>query len=579
MSNTVDTSSDDDLPDFDFRAISSTSKKVTPEKTIPGQSSQPAVRLPSSVSLDGFGLGETKHSKSSDRLPSYKYGLDSLASDKQKKEVAQKLMSKKEAAIKEEVELGGVSEWNPTTAVCSSFTINDQTGGLDYKQLQWLKPQNDEIKDEAPGEKVFSSADLLKTTPSKIMPLESCGFKVAGPVDEILKTASSSDELIQSLVLGGTIHLYFHKFSCKTAVTRWLFYLIAQHENPLIIHEAFTSLWHIVTGYQSVDDAPIFHVPVKEILTLFANYGCKVNRLFTIVGMTCHLEGEVQDLSATDDQDKIPNNKEEEILSYYENIHYVIRVLTFLFSNSPKSLSVYSTSERTVLVTFLFLISLDSHIVRDVIQLEIQTCIAAVLNSYQPVQWPQIICELGSQLPKLCSYHANYVHLVETCPTTARGIQLQRSLSFTLLQLMYKLTPQYLPEIKPNDLVKLLSQNSKQQLMCGGYYSLYSAVQLMDHCVGSERISSSDKASLQQCIKLLRLVVAADIREKVTYLDPTRVKDLIVKVTSKWQLMCQSVISKQLNMFNYVRSPLKIERVTSGQQKPSDSDDDEAMCE
>ncbi|XP_014681031.1 PREDICTED: SMC5-SMC6 complex localization factor protein 2-like [Priapulus caudatus] len=511
--------SDDDLPDFDFGSKSDTS------------------------------FSKSNHSD-------YKYDLDSLVAEKRKKDVNQEIHTK-EAEIQAFIATGGVEKC-PIIPATLPTAGNMQTL-VDVARLQMLTAQKAEIKDDAPGEAIYDKHAAFKLLSSATLSLKSCGFTLHdGPFDRLLEEASASADQLQSILLDETIHVYFQSLSCKSEIAKWLFYVVALHENPTVVLAAFNSLWHILNLSDSTtqESKPLFHLFLKDIARVFINYGMNISAIRPSLLLCDIKEADLYEGLQPEGVEHHLQMEKTENLPFLCNLKYIFQVLTSVFTRSEYA-SAYNCVEKAALVILLFHAGMDSNLIGDAILVDIQTCIGVVLNTFQPAKWPLTVCELCCHLSKLSSNHANQLHIADMCAATARGTQLQKSISFTFLQLMYNELPEYLPDVMPKDLMDLLTQTSKLALTSSGYYKLYIAVQMMDRCIGSEKISTADKASLQQCIWLLRLGIGADIRERVTYLDPTRVKDLIVRVTSKWHLMCQAVNTTQPKMFNYMGSPVQ----------------------
>merc|ERR1712150_135321 len=145
-------------------------------------------------------------------------------------------------------------------------------------------------------------------------------------------------------------------------------------------------------------------------------------------------------------------------------------------------------------------------------------------------------------VPTLTEHHHNCVQLAQSLPLVERGHQLQRRLAFSLL---YKLIAPRCDVPNVDDLnclevwkiINVVRINNDPSY---DFYRLASIVKLTDLAIGNENLPATEKKNFKHLSDKIRNFTGA-VKELPNYPDRTMVKDIMVRLSSKWCFMQQSM--------------------------------------
>ncbi|XP_022085489.1 SMC5-SMC6 complex localization factor protein 2-like isoform X3 [Acanthaster planci] len=392
------------------------------------------------------------------------------------------------------------------------------------KTLKQYALESESIATSHPGEDIFSKTDIGKLFTFPVgTPLSSKANAM-----EKLVIASNPDELEELLMSRTILDIYAVK-QCPDSVMLWLLQLCARLNSllpPSLLQRYFT-----------IEDINIRYSQNKNVFP-----GCQAK---------------------------------PRCLPTY-NLQQVIKIITQCLLNAAKHGKPSLHEEELISLAYLVCkVSLDRQLVRCPVEVDIQHCLAAVLNCFQEQTWNSQASKLCLCLTHCSSHHHNLVHLVRLMRTgTHRGKILCPLLSCTFLE---KLTKNNEDEwqcsgdiqTKVSDLIPLLAACKPRCRTDTDYYQLHSLITLVELAVGydKELYKSVDKEALAKLVIMLR-DMAGDIRDSHKHLCRTQVKDLMIRIASELTYLEQTLTSKQAFLHTFM----------TVEQSETKATDNEASC-
>ncbi|XP_041370289.1 uncharacterized protein LOC121384115 isoform X4 [Gigantopelta aegis] len=512
------------------------------------------------------------------------FSLDFLLAEKIEKEEENRELDIMHAELKEGIKKGGFAKL--------TFDSEDGNEGdllPEYQQkLHHFKVSKSVIEDVHPGDQVFSADHFQQLFTERILP-PSCGFVSSNTtIDKHLFTIEPA--LVCDLVNTNTLSLCFHAIASKDAMLRWLFFLLSIHSSSVLLHGCKKVLFDILHTQHCSDKTTTWTPDILDILRVFVNYGAKAEDL--MLGQTAFTEEQIRKaFEAPSDgnvQQNIPNVNAYQRLNQ-ENISMVIQTISYALQGRPK----YKTEELNCLLVMVLKVALDTALNNSALDYDLQVCVASILENYGKEEWPEMIPDLCLVLSGITKHHHNKVHMAQLLPNGKRGRYVQRRLSYVFLrQLLFPSNCLTHHSELVNLQVRTLSGLFHHicDLASEDLYALASAITLLDMSVGNECLKSSEKVDLDYLTGQLKFLMS-DVRDNVRMLDKTRVKDMMVRVSSKWTLMMHAMGSKQKSLFAWAkeRNPqtMTVERLETGlsdqetevSDQTDDDDDDDVDVE
>ncbi|XP_064601115.1 filaggrin-like [Liolophura sinensis] len=538
-----------------------------------------------SGNLDVFSDSEDFEVKASANIRTLKFSLDTLLTEKIEKEEKNRELDAMREELTEGIKQGGFVK------LASEVELARETDLLPehQDQLEILSVSKQKILEVHPGVVVFT-ASRYKCLFSESLPLSTCGFTPgSSQIDRYL--ASIQPEWIVHLLTSRILGISFEKVSCPDAVLTWLFYIISVHPSRLVVDCCRQDVEEILVRQQEFDALKVTWCPsLKVILRVLLNYGASLNSLCqdrSLLGLT---DEEIRELNAILEEPPggdVPRDAQPGGNGRLnrENFRQVIQVIALGLQGRP----LYSTSQLIALAVILCNSALDITLVNDMLKQDFQICLACLIERFPKDEWPVQAKSLCETLSTITTHHHNKVCLVELFPLTPRGQYIRRRLSYIILCDILNLNRQSqdLTDLKVEYLAAMVPK--MRALVATDLYLLSSVITLMDRCVGNEILRLSEKKDLRILMELVR-TLTGDVRDSVTMLDRTKVKDMMVRLTSTWTFMMQSMGSKQPSLFAWRKndSPVKVETLSShlsdsdsdasDEEEEDEEDEEEVIC-
>ncbi|XP_060603673.1 SMC5-SMC6 complex localization factor protein 2-like [Ruditapes philippinarum] len=353
---------------------------------------------------------------------------------------------------------------------------------------------------------------------------------------------------------------------------RWLFLLMSVNEDHQVQNGCKKMLLEIL-HYQLMDGQQKWAPRLVDILSVLHNYGAALESLIPCNSSTLEIiRGKLVKEPGHIHQPGAGN-----IGMKTENLILVLQILAQCL-NGPSGR--YSPNDLSLLCVALCKASLDTSIKHFCAKGAFQNCITMVIRQYLDADWLKERLKLTRMLVGITDHHHNNAHIAELLPPGARGMFIQRGFCYLVLSEILldrtNVSDELLNSIKIKDMEKFIPK--LKDVLEIDSYKLSSVVTLIDKCVGVNMTLNSEERGQLKC--LLEKVRCVRVRDNVSMLDRTRVKDMIVRMTSKWALDIQTMKGKQTKIFEYA-SPVKmhVEQVQATQSsgeddEQSDSDDD-----
>lgn len=495
----------------------------------------------------------------------YKLSFDKIIHEREKKREKDAELAKIEEELQRGLKQGGifhVQEQSTVSDIESEEELTDD--GRDLKDCTLPKDIKKFLVDvhdfsvELIGEDIFPL--FQRNVTSQDFPCLSMRPPPEGDSFESkLLTAPSRN--LQELLCGGWILQHYLNRPCPPDVAHWLFQILCRHSDRHIIKSSFDVLWVLTeAAAENRKDLPqrprgSSWVPsVKKIVMELLRLGATIPQLYpgNLVDALNIKEmffseidsGEIQIVDVT-----VSGGPQTECFPA-ENIMHLVQFVTHCLQKCPRSVTVQDLRKLVLLMCRL---SLDVRLQTRVFDIEM--CLAAAMNCYGEMQWPDEVKELCSIVVVLSSHHRNLLHLVEIQPPSVLGVQLQRLLSATLLQW---LVPKFCEHVEPeknctsercdapvpdsievSNLVKLV-----ERLKCtdeSDYFLLHTIISLVSFAVGSEDLPSQERGPLEKLTDKLRKL-NGDIKDpRAAFMDRTKVKDLLLRTIFRLSHMTQCI--------------------------------------
>ncbi|XP_074643238.1 SMC5-SMC6 complex localization factor protein 2-like isoform X2 [Tubulanus polymorphus] len=466
--------------------------------------------------------------------------LESLLENKRNQVKKENLYGPMEANLKSDLAKGGIRN------MTFDEESNELPAGEEYlTALQKLQMNASTITTQHPGEVIFIPNNYQQVFDVKSLTLDSCGF-TKSPTSSLDKCLAKLDySMLAQYLDGDFILLCIHQLSTPNAFLNWLFQTVSIHEDYNVIRAGFHILYRVLMDDKCKDWAP----PIKHIAEIFINYGASKESLGLEVEVLDNLG--LTELRVQSDNQDIDS---EEINDFgMENLISVIQIIAY---SVQKRSHLYSSDELISLLLIICKVAIDETLTHDVLKYDFQVCLSMIIDAFKPETWSENFVVLVNKLSTLCEHHHNQVHIIRLMPHGKRGYKLQRSVAYcTLINRMLNIrNPSEGVDVKVSRLHALLA-NLKDQFD-GDYYRLYSMVQIVDLSVGNETLPPHEKESLYILTDIMRALMS-ELRDNVHMIDCTKVKDLVVRIISKWTFMHQAManVGKKRTLFDHFVTP------------------------
>lgn len=424
---------------------------------------------------------------------------------------------------------------------------------------QFILPE-DRISKASPGLSVFSSEQCFTFfSQRKGLTLISCGFKDGEGTDFDKKLLRIPEGLLPQVIVSGSFYHQLQSTAFKEPLLLYLFRLLGTHQEALVQNACKQSLWNLMSFSSCVKTDQFKWCPsLKELVKVFINLGVSASDHCPLRNLFQEAENELRFSLA--EQLEINNSEQTAGTNlgnfhgdgFLQNVSNIIETLAFLIENW----NMYSCEDLIIIVQLLCWISLDPK--SYVLSVDIERCVAAVLEKIPQAEWCDVVCQLSLKLIELQGNHHDLVYVANNLPPSVRGIQLRQILSFFAVQKYLGVTsPRVEMDVTPVKVLDLLNVHPLFEVK--DYYLLHSIVSFIDFSIGND-VPPNYRQTLLDLIPLLMKSVGK-IRDTIQCLEGMQVKDAMTRLRSKWTFMVEALPYSQPTLFSYVPGEYNIEQI------------------
>ncbi|XP_010768203.1 SMC5-SMC6 complex localization factor protein 2 [Notothenia coriiceps] len=465
--------------------------------------------------------------------------------------------------------------------------------------LQRYSLMSSAIREVPPGKMIFILEKFGRIFNQETLQLRRCMVNPQGTAQKTLLWSSPAQ-----LRLHLNIELFQDAYDCcspcPSQVTSFLFKMMSVHRERMVSENILKTLCDIAltAAYQIVKSGnqqfEVWVPSLADVVLVLMNMGVAFVALFPLE----HLQPPFTEGDLLEDiciKSESPSSNEEHSNFPDHNCNNILKYLWHCMSLCPR---VYSDDELLLLLTVVGRVGLDPRLI---LESNVELC---------PLQFHIVknIRDWDTMLPRIClaftdltDDHHNMCALVKLLPDNARGKQLRQHLSLSMISKLldgsctYKPTAKefqlselrnYLPRMQPSTLLRgMLKSSSRRQgdeeedmaaLDQQTYYLCYSLLILADEASDIQFFLAHQKKQLLFLCTELETHVKCDIRENEKCLYRSKVKDLVARIYTKWQMLLQRTRPLHGKLYDYWQ-PLSVATVTSSQeeQEVDNSDDGE----
>lgn len=423
------------------------------------------------------------------------------------------------------------------------------------------------IREIPPGEVVFNLEKFGQIFNQDTLQLRQCHVS---PHETSQKTLlwSSPAQLKLHLNIGLFEEAYCSS-PCPSQVTRFLFKMMSVHSERLVSDKILQALCAIAcsAAYQIVNnESQKFEVWVPslaDVTLVLINMGVAFVTLFPFESLQpSFTEGDL--LEDVYIESETPHNNKEELIFPEHNCTNILKYLSYCMGLCPRA---YSDDELLLMLTVVLRVSLET---RRILQssVEVSCLLYKMINNIR--DWSSMVPRVCKALTDLTDDHHNMCLLVQLLPDSTRGKRLRRHLSMCFISKLLdgsctyspveeelklaELSP-YLPQMQPSALLRGLEQKDKEEDMATqdqqAYYLCYSLLTLTNEASNLQVFKPEQKAQLLVLSSELETHVKCDIRESEKCLYRSKVKDLVARIYTKWQMLLQKTRPLNGKLYDY----------------------------
>ncbi|XP_054885691.1 SMC5-SMC6 complex localization factor protein 2 [Poeciliopsis prolifica] len=433
--------------------------------------------------------------------------------------------------------------------------------------LQHFSLMSAAIREIPPGEILFNLGRFGQIFHQDSLQLRQCHVNPQGASQKTL-IWSSPAQLRLHLNVGLFEEAYCNS-PCPAQVTRFLFKMMSVHSERIISNKILQALCDIAcsAAYQIVNnDNQKFEVWVPslaDVTLVFMNMGAAFVTLFPFESLQpSFTEGDL--LEDFHIKSESPSNNIEEISFPEHNLTNILKYLSYCMGLCPQA---YSNDELLLLLTVVGRIGLDTRLILHS-NVAVSCLLYTIINNIS--DWSSVLPRVCKALTDLTDDHHNMCLLVQLLPDSKCGKELRRHLSMCFISKLLdgnctyipvekglplaELRP-YLPQMQPSALLRSIQQKDKEEEMATqdqqAYYLCYSLLTLTNEASNLQVFRPQQKAQLLVLSSELETHVKCDIRESEKCLYRSKVKDLVARIYTKWQMLLQRTRPLNGKLYDY----------------------------
>ncbi|XP_042358247.1 SMC5-SMC6 complex localization factor protein 2 [Plectropomus leopardus] len=472
--------------------------------------------------------------------------------------------------------------------------------GVSTEQQEFLQRyslMSNAIREVPPGEVVFNLEKFGQIFDHNTLQLRQCMVSPQGTAQKTILWSSPA-QLRLHLNIGLFQEAYDCRSPCPTQVTRFLFKMMSVHSERMVSEKMLQALCDIActAAYQIVENGSqqfkVWVPSLADVALVLMNMGIAFVTLFPFENLQPPFtEGDL--LEDIYFKSESPSSNTEKSTFPEHNCNNILKYLSYCMSLCPLA---YSDNELLLLLTVVGRVGLDTRLILQS-SVELYPLQYKIVNNIR--DWDSMLPRICLALTDLTDDHHNMCLLVQLLPDNTRGKQLRRHLSLSMISKLldgnctYRpkekefqlsdLRP-YLPRMQPSSLLRgMLSSSSRSQkdkeehmdtLDQQSYYLCYSLLTLANEASNFQFFPSHQKRQLLCLCSELETHVKCDIRESEKCLYRSKVKDLVARIYTKWQMLLQRTRPLHGKLYDYWQ-PLPVDTLTSSQEELDNSDDGE----
>ncbi|XP_038148992.1 SMC5-SMC6 complex localization factor protein 2 [Cyprinodon tularosa] len=417
------------------------------------------------------------------------------------------------------------------------------------------------IRDVPPGEVVFNLEKFGQIFNQETLQLRQCHVAPQGTSQKTLLWSSPAQLRLHLNI--GLFEKAYRSSPCPPKVNRFLFKMMSVHNERIVSDRILQVLCDIAcsAAYQIVNnDNQQFEVWVPslaDVTLVLINMGAAFVTLFPFESLQpSFTEGDL--LEDVYVKSESPSKNKEEIIFPEHNCTNILKYLSYCMGLCPLA---YSDDELLLLLTVVGRISLETQRLLQS-NVEVSCLLYELINNIR--DWSSMLPRICKALTDLTDDHHNMCLLVQLLPDSTRGQYLRRHLSLCFIsklldgnctycpmeeELPLAELRQYLPKIQPSALLRSIQLKDKEEDLATqdqqAYYLCYSLLTLTNEASNLQVFRPDQKAQLLVLSSILETHIKCHIRENEKCLYRSKVKDLVARIYTKWQMLLQK--SRPLN--------------------------------
>ncbi|XP_039995625.1 SMC5-SMC6 complex localization factor protein 2 [Xiphias gladius] len=476
----------------------------------------------------------------------------------------------------------------------------NQKEGISTEQQEFLQRyslMSNAIREVPPGEVVFSLEKFGRIFNQDTLQLRQCMVNPQGTAQKTLLWSSPA-QLRLHVNIGLLQEAYDCHSPCPSRVTRFLFKMMSVHSERMVSEKILQALCDIActAAYQIVKNGSqqfkVWVPSLADLTLVLMNMGVAFVTLFPFENLQPPFtEGDL--LEDVYIKSESPSSNKEQSTFPEHNCNNILKYLSYCLGLCPRA---YSDDELLLLLTVVGRMGLDTHLILQS-NVELFPLQYKIVNSIR--DWDTMLPRICLALTDLTADHHNMCLLVQLLPDNTRGKQLRRHLSLSMISKLLdgnctyrptekefqlsKLSP-YLPCMQPSTLLRgMLSSSSRSQkdkeedmatLDQQSYYLCYSLLTLANEASNFQFFPAHQKEQLLRLCSELETHVKCDIRESEKCLYRSKVKDLVARIYTKWQMLLQRTRPLHGKLYDYWQ-PRPVDTLISSQQEYNMDNDGE----
>ncbi|CAJ1067657.1 hypothetical protein EPR50_G00178570 [Xyrichtys novacula] len=478
-------------------------------------------------------------------------------------------------------------------------TEENQDDGISTEHQEFLQRfslMSCAFREVPPGEVVFNLEKFGQIFSHDTLQLRHCMLNPVGAAQKTLLWSSPA-QLRLHINIGLFHEAYGCHSPCPTQVTRFLFKMMSVHNERMLSQNLLQTLCDIAStaAYQIVknkrQEFEVWVPSLADVALVLMNMGASFVTLFPFE----HLQPPFTEGDLLEDipikTESSPRDEEQSIFPEHNCIN-ILKYLSYCMGLCPRA---YSDDELLLMLTVVGKVGLDQRLILQS-PLEMYPLLYKVVNNFR--DWNVMLPRVCSALTDLTDDHHNMCLLIQMLPDNTRGKQLRRHLSLSMISKLLDghctYTPtdseiqlselrRFLPRMPPSTLLRqmLKSQRDKEDMAMldqQSYYLCYSLLTLVKEASNFQFFPAHQKEQLLILSSELEMHVKCDIRESEKCLYRSKVKDLVARIYTKWQMLLQKTKPLNGKLYDYWQ-PLSVDTLKSSQEDQEAKNDEREEAE